>query len=138
LSNALEIDDGYCIKFATKHVAPELIELIKKAQEDENWPSLDYDNLTKEAVDYYLVWWFLSTNVDFEKRSMVINLGYGRSAHTWRDLRQTIWLLNDYWRSDKTFHHVCRIADEGDEYQTLERYIIHLGIPYRYVEEEDK
>lgn len=137
MSNCIEIYNG-CIKIATKHVAPELIELIKKAQEDENTPRLDHNNLTKEATDYYKVWWFLSTNVSFEKKSMVIDLGYGRSRHTWRDFRQTIWLLNDYWCSDKTFKYVFRIADEYDAYQTTENYAVNLGIPYRYDPEKDR
>jgi hypothetical protein len=47
---------------------------------------------TAPTDDGYIAWWFLTASV-FTDRSVRIKFGRGRSSHTYRDFRATLWLL---------------------------------------------
>jgi hypothetical protein len=60
----------------------------------------------KEGHAYH-AWWFLNNNINFPTPNLlIIRLGEGRSTHTFRDLRGTLYTLTRYYRpnTQKTYN----------------------------------
>lgn len=98
-----------------------LSELIREAE-----AKVDKNNCVNEDVEVRLkiAWWFLSKNTTFNEHGVIINLGSGRSGHTWRDFGATFHVLSKFIKKPKTVE--FSICDEGDGYKTTEHIEIDL------------
>jgi hypothetical protein len=79
----------------------------------------------KEApkdVDLSIAWWFLSnTTIDVDGRT-TINLGFGRSIHTYRDFRATMLCLCRHMIPGKSVTKTLIIRDAENPGSPWERY----------------
>lgn len=80
------------------------------------------------GFDEYIYCWFLRDNsrVD-ENGNLVIEFGKGNSTHTWRDFRQTLWLLNPFFKLPVV--HIFMVADEMDGFDSIGPLTVHF--PYK-------
>lgn len=79
----------------------------------------------KENHSKYFAWWFLLRNTEFRPDGGVkIRFGRGNSGHTWRDFGGTLYWLKDFIKKEKI--HRFSIADEMDDFETYEPYIINF------------
>ena len=86
-------------------------------------------NCTNEELDAdeRMAWWFLCENtMTFKNGTVVINLGRGRSSHTWRDFKGTLQILSRFVKKD--FHYTFQIRDEVDDFDQAENYRIDLRV----------
>lgn len=77
------------------------------------------NNLTKCPDDFqgHIMWWYLGTdNVWEEDEYIGINFGDHRSGHTWRDLKQTLKVLSQYF--DTKCQVMFVMSDESDGFSS--------------------
>lgn len=100
---------------------------INWAEINKLWEEHNLHDYPFEIGDIFC--WFLRNNIYFddEEKGIEIRFGRGLSGHTWRDFRQTLWFLNEYIIKEKK--HTFKIADEGDEYDSIEEVIVNF--PYK-------
>jgi len=93
-----------------------LRELIERAEGNVNSENcVTEDRPAEERV----AWWFLSGNTKFANGGVVIFLGNGRSTHTWRDLKATLYTLGTFCKRPKTLR--FQVSDEFDGFETIGR-----------------
>lgn len=84
-----------------------------------------FDDMTLEEST---IWWFLGRdNVWEDGQLIIISLGEHRSAHTWRDLRQTAHVIAKYLKPHKGVWNVpLTMTDEFDGHQEVFKYELEL------------
>lgn len=96
--------------------------LIMKAEKEVNANSSVDEEIPAELK---LAWWFLSKNTIFKNTGGVdIRFGAGRSGHTWRDFKGTLWTLKNFIKCPVWIR--FGITDEYDGHQTIERVSVNL------------
>lgn len=107
MSNCIFIDKKTQeVRIPLSGIKPELLEMIKKAQEDER----AYPDVNTPA-DYYHVWWFLSSNSEIVGDELIVLLGKGRSTHTHRDFTGLARTMRKYLTIPLTVRVIAE--DEG-------------------------
>lgn len=86
-----------------------------------NWPD-------KEAM---MAWWYLEQNTTITRSTHKlyeytdIELGMGRSTHTWRDFRGTMSILAKMLHKPLIF--ILRLSDESDSFEAKYRATVKLS-----------
>jgi len=117
MSNCITIEMKKSVTFKPNEIdAVGLYKLIKEAEEKiKSGKDAVQDNIDPK---YKIAWWFLAQNTEFKRTgSVVIHFGEGRSSHTNRDFRATIYYLKDFVLKDKW--HRFWISDEYDNYESI-------------------
>jgi len=91
----------------------------------------------EDAFKHYMFWYFLSKNSevrsDEKGKYLRIRFGKGRSEHTHRDFKQTIWAINLFMKKPKK--HTFTLADEYDGFDELEQETV-LFQPFKTIREQ--
>ena len=125
MSNCIDIVYGKKVTLSTKEVdGYKLRELLMKAEKEVNC-----ENSSSETIDAELriAWWFLCRNTKITPRhGAVIVFGAGRSSHTWRDFKGTLWVLKKFIKKSVIIN--FGFKDEYDGFKTIERENIDLEV----------
>ena len=121
MSNCIDIELSLVTLTSKEFRVRDYKELIESHK-----PHLEQDFDVDDAVC-----WFLTDNSFFKDDSVTIAFGRGRSGHTWRDFRWTIWFLNQYFLAHVS--HTFLISDEYDGFET--QFPVTVNWPYESIDQ---
>lgn len=77
-----------------------------------------YEDIDKNDFNTQFIWWFFKFNTEFKYHNAYVNIGKGRSSHTWRDLKGLFKTIGEYLRNPEEDRRVTlKLSDEYDGFK---------------------
>jgi len=129
LSNCISFhNQGEGVLFPNKVLRKEALEQALQKIQGRGKPEADIrEEHTEEEVDQYHYWWFLEGTSDLTPEGFLVRFGHGRSGHTWRDWRNTLWFLHQF--VEKPFAFTVYLSDEYDGHDSVGPFTVRMPYP---------
>ena len=134
-----------CVEFVTPRIyftpseidVPSLLSEVEKHKDHDPYPGREIPSMTcgttpDEKWNCQAFFWFLTPGNVLWKMGrttadnlLTVNLGHGKSSHTWRDLESTLMALNKFVTVDKEF--ALRGRDEFDGFKNTIAIRVRFG-----------